>query len=99
MVSLATKYPNVYIDTSAYTASRYPRELVDFLRGHGRRKVLFGSNHPAWPAPECLRGLDRLALDDETRELFLHANAERVFKLPRQPEHGGAAFQRQQTGA
>jgi L-ascorbate metabolism protein UlaG (beta-lactamase superfamily) len=25
-------------------------ELVDYLRGHGRRKVLFGSNHPAWPA-------------------------------------------------
>jgi hypothetical protein len=43
---------------------------------------------------ECLRGLDRLALDDETRELFLHANAERVFKLPRQPEDGGAASQR-----
>ena len=25
MISLATKYPNVYIDTSAYKASRYPR--------------------------------------------------------------------------
>ena len=99
MVSLATKYPNVYIDTSAYTASRYPQELVDFLRGHGRHKVLFGSNHPAWPAPECLRGLDRLALDDETRELFLHANAERVFKLPRQPEHGRVASQREQAEA
>jgi predicted TIM-barrel fold metal-dependent hydrolase len=56
MVSLATKYPNVYIDTSAYTASRYPQELVDFLRGHGRRKVLFGSNHPAWPAPNASVG-------------------------------------------
>jgi predicted TIM-barrel fold metal-dependent hydrolase len=31
MISLATKYPNVYIDTSAYKASRYPRELVDYL--------------------------------------------------------------------
>jgi Amidohydrolase len=30
MISLATKYPNVYIDTSACKASRYPRELVDF---------------------------------------------------------------------
>lgn len=28
MISLATKYPNVYIDTSAYKASRYPTELV-----------------------------------------------------------------------
>ena len=51
---LATKYPNVYIDTSAYKCRRYPRELLDYLRGHGRRKVLFGSNHPAWPAADCL---------------------------------------------
>lgn len=40
MVALATKYPNVYIDTSAYAVHRYPTELVDYLRGHGRRKVL-----------------------------------------------------------
>ena len=54
MISLATKYPNVYINTSGYKASRYPRELVGYPRGHGRRKVLFGSSHPAWPAADCL---------------------------------------------
>ena len=56
-------------------------ELVDYLKGRGRRKVLFGSNHPAWPALMCLEGFDELGLDDETRELFLHGNAERVFGL------------------
>jgi uncharacterized protein len=81
MISLATKYPNVYIDTSAYKASRYPRELADYLRGHGRRKVLFGSNHPAWPAADCLHDLPSLGLDDQTADLFLHGNAERVFGL------------------
>lgn len=81
MISLATKYPNVYIDTSAYVAARYPGEIVEFLRGHGRHKVMFGSNHPAWPAPDCLRGVEQLGLDAEIRELFLHANAERAFKL------------------
>jgi uncharacterized protein len=81
MISLTTKYPNVYIDTSAYKASRYPRDLVEYLRDHGRRKVLFGSNHPAWPAADCLSGLASLQLDDETTELFLHGNAERVFNL------------------
>jgi len=81
MISLATKYPNVYIDTSAYKASRYPRELTDYLRGHGRRKVLFGSNHPAWPAQDCLKDLASLGLDDEATDLFLHGNAERVFGL------------------
>lgn len=81
IISLATKYPGVHIDTSAYRASRYPAEIVEYLRGHGRRKVLFGSNHPAWPASECLAGLDALGLDAETWELFLHGNAERVFRL------------------
>jgi predicted TIM-barrel fold metal-dependent hydrolase len=81
MISLATKYPNVYIDTSAYKASRYPPELVSYLRGHGRHKVLFGSNQPAWPAPDCLAGLDDLSLDDATRAAFLRDNAVRAFQL------------------
>jgi hypothetical protein len=100
MISLATKYPNVYIDTSAYKASRYPSELVEYLRGHGRRKVLFGSNHPAWPAADCLRGLAGLGLDDETAELFLHGNAERVFGLapaPRPAPGPGPAAGQQDT--
>src|ERR1700746_804951 len=75
------KDPNVYIDTSAYKASRYPRELVDYLRGHGRHKVLFGSNHPAWPAADGLEDLPSLKLDDEATGLFLHGNAEKVFRL------------------
>jgi uncharacterized protein len=81
MISLATKYPNVYIDTSAYKARRYPHELVDYLRHHGRRKVLFGSNYPAWPAKDCLEGFDSLKLDEATARLFLYENAVRVFKL------------------
>ena len=31
MIALATKYPNVYIDTSAYKSRRYPREFVEYL--------------------------------------------------------------------
>jgi uncharacterized protein len=79
MVSLATKYPNVYIDTSAYVAHRYPSELVAYLRGAGRRKVLFGTNYPMVSAEQALSRLDELELDDEARKLFLHGNAARVF--------------------
>ena len=46
-----------------------------------RHKVLFGSNHPAWPAADCLADLAGLQLDDQTTDLFLHGNAERVFGL------------------
>jgi len=81
MISLATKYPNVYIDTSAYKAKRYPASLRAYMAGHGRKKVLFGSNHPMVSPADCLADLDGLGLDDEARRLFLGENAARVFKL------------------
>lgn len=82
MVALARKYPNVYIDTSAYTVRRYPPELVRYLAADGRRKVLFGTNYPMIPPDKALRQLDDLGLDAEARELFLAGNARRVFGLP-----------------
>lgn len=81
MIALATKYPNVYIDTSAYKASRYPAELVEYMRGHGKRKVLFGSNFPMITPAECLAAVEKLGLSDEARSLFLGGNAARVFAL------------------
>jgi uncharacterized protein len=82
MIALARKYPNVYIDTSAYTAKRYPRELVDYMRSRGgRHKVLFGSNFPMIAPEAALADVGSLELDDETAGLFLGGNAERVFAL------------------
>jgi predicted TIM-barrel fold metal-dependent hydrolase len=80
-VAVATKHQNVYIDTSAYTVKRYPPALVEFMRGHGRKKVLFGSNYPMIAPGKALEGLDGLGLDDEARELFLSGNARRVFAI------------------
>jgi len=81
MVAVATKHSNVYIDTSAYTVQRYPSALVDYLRGHGRHKVLFGTNWPMIPPARALHGLASLQLDAEVEALFLGANARRVFRL------------------
>jgi uncharacterized protein len=81
MIALTRKYPNVYIDTSAYTCERYPPALVEYMRGRGRSKVLFGTNFPMLTAERALRGLDALELDDEARQLFLEGNARRVFRL------------------
>jgi predicted TIM-barrel fold metal-dependent hydrolase len=82
MIALARKYPNVHIDTSAYVTGRYPPELVRYLAGDGRTKVLFGSNYPMITPARALRDLDRLDLDEEARGLFLAGNASRVFNLP-----------------
>lgn len=81
MISLARKYPNVYIDTSAYKPSRYPPELVEYLRGGGRRKVLFGSNYPMLMPGDCLAELGALGLDADATTRFLHDNAAAVFGL------------------
>jgi uncharacterized protein len=82
MVAVARKHENVYIDTSAYTAKRYPPELVRYMQSRGgRRKVMFGSNYPMIAPNVALEELDSLGLDDETRELFLEGNARRVFGL------------------
>lgn len=80
-VAVATKHPNVYIDTSAYTVRRYPPEILRFLKGHGASKVLFGTNYPMITADKALMGLDDLGLTDEARTAFLGGNAQRVFNL------------------
>ena len=80
-VAVATKHENVFIDTSAYTARRYPAALVEFMRAHGRTKVMFGSNYPMILPERALDGLDALGLDDEARNLFLAGNAQRVFGI------------------
>jgi predicted TIM-barrel fold metal-dependent hydrolase len=79
VISLAMKYPNFYIDTSAYALHRLPPALVSYLRNHGRHRVMFGTNWPMLSAARCLDHLDTLDLDEETRALFLGVNAARVF--------------------
>ena len=81
MMALATKYENVYIDTSAYKPKRYPEEFVEFLRTYGRESVLFGTNYPMIQPGDCLDGVANLELDPETEALFLHENAERAFDV------------------
>lgn len=81
MIAVATKHQNVYIDTSAYTASRYPLELVQYMKTHGQHKVLFGTNYPMIPHQKCLADLDSLALSEEVKNQFLSMNAERVFEV------------------
>lgn len=80
-VALATKHANLYIDTSAYTVRRYPAALVEYLRGHGGGKVMFGTNYPMIRPAHALEGLDALGLDEATRARFLGATAARVYGI------------------
>jgi uncharacterized protein len=90
VLSLAAKYPNFYIDTSAYAVHRLPAALVEFMSGRGRDRVLFGTNWPMLDATRALEHLDDLDLDQESKALFLGGNAERVFQLGRNPPPAAA---------
>ena len=80
-IAVATKHENVFIDTSAYTVKRYPPALADYMRGHGRSKVMFGTNYPMITPAKALEGLETLGLDAEAKAMFLGGNAQRVFRL------------------
>lgn len=80
MIALARKYPNVWIDTSAYKPSRFPETLVRYLQSR-RHKVLFGSNFPMIQPATCLAEVDALGLDPVSRARFLSVNALTAFGL------------------
>ena len=80
-IAVTTKHANVYIDTSAYTVQRYPSQLVDYLKAHGRGKVLLGTNYPMITPAKALAGLEELGLAPEVEAAFLGRNARRVFGI------------------
>ncbi len=80
-IAVATKHHNVYIDTSAYTARRYPPQLVQYMNTNGREKVLFVTNYPMITPTKALQGLGGLEMSPQTQEFFLYKNAQQVFRI------------------
>jgi predicted TIM-barrel fold metal-dependent hydrolase len=81
MIAIATKFTNVYIDTSAYKSKRYPIELVSYIKSNGKQKVMFGTNYPMITPKDCLEEIESLEIPDPILEQFLSSNAKSVFKL------------------
>jgi hypothetical protein len=88
IISLARKFPNLYIDTSAYKATRFPADFVEFMRGGGAKQVMFGTNYPMLTASACVEGIESLGLGDDAKQAFPSGNARRDFKLAA-AEHAG----------
>lgn len=81
LTSLAVKFPNFYVDTSAYALHRLPPAFVDWMKGPGRARAMFGTNWPMISFEKCLAGLGALGLSPRDQEAFLSGNARRVFGL------------------
>lgn len=81
LVSLTVKFPNFHVDTSAYVLHRLPPTFVDYMKGPGSSRVMFGTNWPMLTPARCLAGLEGLQLTADQRRAFLSDNARRVFGL------------------
>ena len=80
MIAVASKWPNVYLNVSAWLPQYFSPALVQFLRTRtGAEKVLFGSNGLSWQ--RYREGFDRLELREETLRKVLYDNPRRVYGL------------------
>jgi uncharacterized protein len=78
-IAMALKFSNVYLGTASYPPRHWPAQLVDFLRGPGRRKVVFGTNFPTVGHRQSLDQLAELDLKPDVRQRLLVDNARAVF--------------------
>lgn len=81
LLTMTIKFPNFHVDTSAYAVHRLPPAFIDYMKGPGRSRVMFGTNWPMLSPSRCLEKLDQLNLDQAHKEAFLSGNAKRVFNL------------------
>lgn len=81
LTTLSIKFPNFHVDTSAYALHRLPTDFVHWMKGVGKKRVMFGTNWPMLSPKQCLDGLPMLGLSPEQSEAFLSGNARRVFRL------------------
>ena len=78
-VSMAIKFPNVYLGSATFPPRHWPSAFADFVRGAGRAKVLFGSGFPVVPHSEAIAGVRALELGDTPENDFLGGTAKRIF--------------------
>lgn len=82
MIAVAEKHENVYIGTDRHAPSRWPKNLVRYLSGHGRHKVLFGTDFPVVPFDVAASEINELGLDHPTLCALRTDNARRLYRLP-----------------
>ncbi len=80
LLAVATKWPNVYVNISAWMPKYFGPSLVRFIRGRStHRKVLFGTNGLDWA--RYLREFDRLEIPEDRARAILIDNPRRVHGL------------------
>ncbi len=81
VASLTVKFPNFYVDTSAYAAHRLPRDFVEYMQTLGSGRVMFGTNWPMISPLACLNKIEQLGLSSDQQTAYLSGTAQAVFNL------------------
>ncbi|HEX75291.1 MAG TPA: amidohydrolase [Dehalococcoidia bacterium] len=82
VISIAWKYPNVYIATTAHLPRYWSPSLLQFIdSSRGKGKVMYGSAYPTVPMKEALEQIESFGLKDDAKRLLLREVALKVFKL------------------
>lgn len=83
-IAMALKFPNVYLGTAVYPARHWPPSVTAFLRGPGKRKVLYATGFPTTGHRHTIEQVRELELPTELERDYLGGNARRIFtRLPR----------------
>lgn len=80
-IALAWTHSNVYIATTGHPPQYWDSELVEFIRGRGQEKVLWGTNYPTVDFGDSLHQVDDLNLSTDTERMLLSENARSVFDV------------------
>ena len=84
-IEAALRFANVFVGTATHPPRRWPDELVEFIKGQGRDRCVFGTGFPLTGHVRSMCQLQDLALDPETVEALLDGNARRIFSRIPQP--------------
>jgi predicted TIM-barrel fold metal-dependent hydrolase len=80
MLSVAIKWPNVYINVSAWLPKYFSPSLVQFMKSKtGASKVIFGTNGLSWS--RYIEQMQHLDLSEATLRAVLRDNARAVFRI------------------
>jgi predicted TIM-barrel fold metal-dependent hydrolase len=78
-IAMALKFRNVHLGTGAYPPKHWDPAVHAFLRGPGKRKVMFGTNFPTVGHRHALAQIAALDVSDEVRHDLVEGNARRLF--------------------
>lgn len=80
-VALLRKWPNLHYATTAYAPSKYPSQILDYMRTSKRHRVVYGGYYPSIGLDRILAELAEIDLPDAAAERFLRSNARDLFAL------------------